>query len=206
MAGKPQGPRVNLVGQKFGRLLVLELIPERTASNKIQWGCLCDCGTKRAVVGADLTSGTSKSCGCLQREIAGTTNLKHGKGNTRGEVDPLYRTWLAMRNRCQNPRSQDWPLYGGRGISVCDRWDDFALFAADMGPKPTPKHSIDRINSNGNYEPANCRWATVAEQHANRRPHARQQAAVIDGVNYPSLRQAAAELGMCRKTIKGLLQ
>lgn len=122
MSGKPQGPHRDLTGMRFGRLVAQRFLEERTASKKIQWLCRCDCGNESRVVGADLNNGTTKSCGCLQREVVSKLNLKHGRSDTRVNVDPLYRTWLGMRNRCQNPKSQDWPLYGGRGVTVCSRW------------------------------------------------------------------------------------
>lgn len=86
------------------------------------------------------------------------------------ERHPLYSTWMNMRRRCSNPNDEKYPLYGGRGIAVCDRWQDFRNFAADMGPKPTPRHTLERTDNDGNYDPFNCIWATPVQQAANRRP------------------------------------
>jgi hypothetical protein len=85
------------------------------------------------------------------------------------ERHPLYSTWLCMRKRCRDPKHENYPAYGGRGIRVCERWDDFRKFAADMGPKPSPRHTIERVDNDGNYEPLNCVWATPAQQNLNRR-------------------------------------
>jgi hypothetical protein len=98
----------------------------------------------------------------------------HGLSNRGRSPHPLYQTWVAMKNRCLNPRNYAWKWYGARGISVCDRWcASFLDFIEDVGERPSPKHSIDRINNNGNYEPSNVRWATPAEQIQNRRPYER---------------------------------
>jgi len=157
--------RRDLTSQRFGRWTVLG----SSASRRERWDCRCDCGTTRSVRGSTLVAGESRSCGCLQREIAAAlTKETHGQSRT-----ALYGTWNMMIQRCTNPHVERYPLYGGRGIKVCERWrNDFAAFAADMGPKPSPQHSIDRTNNDGDYEPGNCRWATRSEQQRNTRPAA----------------------------------
>lgn len=120
-----------------------------------------------------LRSGHTQSCGCYFLEVCHERNLTHG-ATREGRFSPEYQSWVGMIARCENPRKQHWAHYGGRGIRVCARWrKSFEAFFADMGRKPAPNHSIDRIDVDGNYEPGNCRWATQAEQIKNRRPRRR---------------------------------
>lgn len=127
--------------------------------------CRCDCGTEKVISAATLKNGSSTNCGCVRHASFGSMFRTHGKRQS-GE----YRIWCAMKTRCGNPNSDNYVNYGARGISVCSRWsENFDAFLADMGQKPSPGHSIDRINNDGNYEPSNCRWATAKEQAANTR-------------------------------------
>lgn len=148
---------INLTGQKFNHLLVLK-VSEKKSKSGAMWECVCDCGKRTHVASFKLRSGAIKSCGCYRKELL--TNLKHGYA--RGK-DRTYRTWKEMRQRCNNPNSDKWKWYGGRGISICARWEDFSKFLKDMGHRPEG-HTLDRINSDGNYEPCNCRWATPKQQ------------------------------------------
>lgn len=146
--------KTNLTNQRFGRLVALYADPDIRAGQRLAWWCRCDCGETKLIDGNNLRRGLTKSCGCMRN---------HGLTHT-GE----YQSWSSMRGRCADRNNPD---YGGKGIKVCERWNDFRTFYADMGPKPSPSHSIDRKDSSGNYEPANCRWATRSEQNANRRPY-----------------------------------
>ena len=158
-------PRIDLTGQRFGRWIVLSEAPRKSGHRA--WHCQCDCGTTRDVVQHVLRSGESQSCGCYNREMTSQSHYKHGHA-----VPPncthTYRIWQGMLGRCSNPNYPKWRNYGGKGITVCDRWRTFENFLADMGECPSDNHSIDRICSNGNYEPANTRWSDRYQQANNK--------------------------------------
>lgn len=161
---------IDLKGKKFNRLLVIEKKPEKHYG-EFQWLCQCDCGNTVVVSGANLRTNHTKSCGCLQVEMAKKSNTKHGY-RTRGRYNSEYFTWNGLRQRCNNPNTPKYKFYGGRGISVCERWENsFENFIEDMGEKPLPKklYSIERVDNEGNYEPSNCIWATYKQQNNNRR-------------------------------------
>lgn len=159
---------IDLSGQRFGRLTVFNPI---RGGREVKWDCLCDCGNTAVVLGHCLRSGDTASCGCIRRETTaarGHNHLRHGAARL-GKRTPGYGVWTRLRNRCTNPNHQDWENYGGRGITVCTRWDTFENFLADMGSRPSPKHSIERREVDGNYEPSNCEWATLVTQANNKR-------------------------------------
>lgn len=152
----------DLTGQRFERWTVVGPSPVVRRSRRRL--CKCDCGAEREVVGASLVNGSSRSCGCLQRSVAAAQSTLHG-----GVGTPEYAAWKHMKERCYNPNENRYSRYGGRGIVVCDRWlSNFENFFADLGPRPSSRHSIDRIDVNGNYEPGNVRWATAATQSRNK--------------------------------------
>lgn len=164
---QPRRGGTDLTGQVFGRLTVVGRAtpPISEKSNAARWECVCQCGNRIAAETYLLRRGSVSSCGCLARDETIRRSTKHGLCYT-----PEYKAWQSMRKRCQNPNDHSYPDYGGRGISVCTEWDQsFERFLADMGPRPSTDHSLDRIEVGGNYEPTNCRWATRIVQQGNRR-------------------------------------
>lgn len=149
---------VDLAGERFGRLLVLSFAGRDHKGRRL-WKCQCDCGKEKTQTYGSLTVNKVKSCGCLTRE----KNTTHGGSNTK-----TYNIWHSMVQRCKNPSDRSFKDYGGRGITVCDEWLDFACFREDMGPRPAGR-SLDRVDVDGNYCKENCRWATSVQQSNNRR-------------------------------------
>ncbi len=193
-----RNPRfIDRTGDIFGRLTVL-MDSGKTCGTNVKWICRCECGVEVTVSGSGLNRGTSRSCGCLQRELLSDRKRTHGLSNS-----PEYLVWQSMIARCHNPNNESWKGYGGRGIIVHDEWrNSFAAFFAHIGPRPSSNHSIDRFpNNDGNYEPGNVRWATAKDQNRNQR---RNRMLTHDGI---TLCMAAWEerLGLPKKTISSRL-
>lgn len=171
---------------KYGRWVVISRAEDHITSkgyHHVMWNCECECGIKKVVRGKSLTSGISKSCGCLQRELVGSRKRTHGGFGTR-----LYAIWDSMRQRCTNPNSQAYHNYGGRGIKICSDWDDFSVFrdwAYSKGydeTAPRGDFTLDRIDVNGDYSPSNCRFSNMRDQTNNRRE---TLLAEFEGKQYP---------------------
>lgn len=187
-------PKIDLTGRVFGKLTVM--VRGHQKGYRTYWQCQCACGRETTVRIDHLMSGGSTTCGCGIRAGLLRANTTHGKTRT-----PEYRTWAAIQTRCYNDKEKTWPHYGGRGITVCERWrgeGGFENFLADMGERPSSAHSIERKKVNLHYSPDNCIWATRPEQMLNRRNTLRVQhngkliplktACELEGMNYYSVR------------------
>ena len=165
-----RGAIIDISGQRFGRLVAVAF-SHRDDRRRSHWKFRCDCGTEVVSDSNNVKRGAAASCGCLKAENNRRTWTKHGHaaGNT-----PEYESWSAMLARVRATTGRKFSDYGGRGITVCERWLSFESFLADMGPRPQGT-SLDRIDNNGNYEPGNCRWATAPQQVKNRRPSSREK-------------------------------
>lgn len=199
---------VDLTGQVFGRLTVIEragsVFVGRRGKVRAAWRCRCDCGADAVVPRNRLTTGMTKSCGCLSAEVSRNLRLVHGGCKTRGgrTALPEYGVWQSMRRRCGDPADMAFANYGGRGIVVCERWrESLPAFLEDMGSRPTSDHEIDRIDNDRGYEPGNCRWVT---RHVQSRNRSDNRNITHDGVTM-CLTDWAARTGLARECIAGRL-
>ncbi len=155
--------RLNVLGHVYGRLTIVGDAPSRGDKRRYV-RCLCSCGNEKIADLQNLRAGWTSSCGCWHDESPALLFRTHGRSKT-----PEYGIWSQMKNRCTKPKVRDYPRYGGRGITVCERWlHSFENFIADVGARPSPAHTIDRINNDGNYEPGNVRWVTGVAQNQNK--------------------------------------
>lgn len=161
--------RKDLTGMRFGRLVVVAYA--ETKRKKAHWLCRCDCGNEKVICSDSLRGSMSRSCGCLRSEVTASKNYRHGF-DKRGKRNRHYLVWLSMMTRCYTKTSRDFPLYGGRGIKVCDEWHDPKVFVEwCQSHEPIPKgYSVDRRLVNGDYSPDNCRFSSPITQSRNRRP------------------------------------
>lgn len=186
--------RVDHNQERFGRLVAQRA---ELRDGVVWWFCRCDCGNTITVRGESLRRGTTKSCGCLRRELVAARTRK----TNAIERHPLYHVWVGMRARCRNPNDPRFASYGGRDIVVCERWRDFWKFVEDVGPRPSTKHTLDRRDNAGPYSPENCRWATSKEQQRNSRAN---QTLTFDG-RTQCIAAWAEEMGIAMGTLRARL-
>lgn len=153
---------IDLHGEVFGRLTVIRRAPN--VGRATMWRCKCSCGKRTTAATGHLRAGHTISCGCYRDEIRSENATRHG-----GYYAPEYKVWSSMKGRCYRKSTPSYAYYGARGVRVCKRWrESYEAFYEDMGPRPSPTHHIDRIDTNGHYAPGNCRWATPKENQRNR--------------------------------------
>lgn len=188
----------SLIGERFTRLLVVESAGQGKHGRSL-WLCKCDCGNERIISTGDLKAKRRLSCGCLRKQMVSERRRTHGFSAT-----SEYKIWERIVSRCHNPQDSSFSRYGDRGIEVCTQWrESFTTFLADMGNRPSRKHSLDRYpNQNGNYEPANVRWATSMEQGRNKRTNH----LLTHNGETMSVAEWAEKLGLKRWTIHNRLK
>ncbi|MCE5310469.1 MAG: hypothetical protein LLG20_22760 [Acidobacteriales bacterium] len=179
----------DITGKTYHKLTVIKP-SHKNQENRWIWECVCECGNICYAAKNQLDHGMNKTCGKCERP---KPNLQHG-----GKFTDEYKTWSSIRNRCNNPNSKDFPRYGGRGIKIDSEWEDFSVFLKDMGKRPSKRHQIDRIDTNGPYAKSNCRWATASENAKNRRT---SKLWIINGRTFGSIMDAAHSFSVTPQTI-----
>lgn len=198
--------KIDLIGITRNRLTA---ISEEYRNGKWYLHCTCSCGGSTVVAKGQFNSGSTKSCGCLQKERASAANFKHGKsrlykhGDIKNDIDGSYGVWQDIHKRCSNPKFKDWKYYGGKGIKVCPEWDDYLVFSKDMGVRPAG-YTIERKDGNLGYSADNCYWATQSANALNRSGHSLWKPVRINGIDYPSMMRAEAALGLSVYKLKKL--
>ncbi len=175
---------IDLAGTRSGSLVAVRRAENR--KRETMWECICDCGSSHVVRASTIRSGTATSCGCVERKRYTTHKMS---------AAPEYAVWVAMVSRCTNKKNPRFKDYGGRGITLCERWKAFENFISDVGLRPSDLHSIDRINNDFGYEPGNCRWSNQSQQMRNTRVTARHDV----GVDMLSSGRFRASINICNK-------
>lgn len=191
------GKLVDRTGVVYGRLVVVgrdESFGPASKGNRVRWLCRCECGNTKSVTGHELAAGQTQSCGCIHIESVGALNRSHAMSRSR-----TYRTWQAMKSRCNNPKDTRYPNYGARGVRVCREWDSFEQFFKDMGLRPEGM-TIDRIRNEDGYQPDNCRWANTEVQGNNKRTNV-----IWEGESL-SVKQLSDKVGVPRTTLNALIR
>jgi len=192
--------KIDLSGQRFGRLVAMHAMPPKKKGGSTRWLCRCDCGNEVIIRGGGIKNGCSKSCGCLTKEAASNRFKTHGESNKNKSAE--YRCWQHIKTRCTNKKSEHYMDYGGRGIAVCERWIKFENFLEDMGRRPSTSHSIDRIDNSKGYSKDNCKWSTKKEQSSNTRNNVIVN---MDGKNM-ILKDACDLLGLQYNTVRARIK
>lgn len=193
---------INMSGLKYGSLTAVEEVG-RNRRNQAMWLCICDCGNTPTVIGSSLRHGNTKSCGCLRNRASAERRTTHGASKN-GKEEGAYVVWKGMRQRCLNPKNPSWAHYGGRGVKICQRWlDSYAAFLEDMGERPDGL-TIERKDTNGDYTPDNCVWATRQRQSRNTRQTLRiilcgQITPLVDACERFGLNHASVKVRMYRE-------
>lgn len=190
-------PRFNdIAGKTFGLLTAIRVAFTHPRQGR-QWECICSCGNRVVVSLGNLTSGNSTSCGCKARKAVTDRSTTHGETRSR-KRSPEYQIWASMIQRCTNPKAKRYADYGGRGITVCDRWRKFESFLADMGRRPFPDYELDRINNDEGYCKGNCRWTSSVQQNRNKRTNK----VISTPVGEMLLCEAASVSGLSHETLR----